>query len=74
MGGVGLFPCKPVVIGKSSQNITIKKQVILHSDQWMENGKLYCYIIRDDDITLDSVIFMRSYKEYQKIILTNNEQ
>ena len=64
MGGIGLFPSKSVVIGKSSQNVTIKKQIILFANKWVETNNLYCYTIKDEDVTLDTIVFMRSYKEY----------
>ena len=68
MSGIGLFPKNSVVFAKSSQNVTIKKQVILSYDKWVESNNLYCYTINDSDVTLDTVVFMRSYKEYMDII------
>ena len=68
MSGIGLFPKNSVVITKSSQNVTIKKQVILSYDKWVESNNLYCYTINDSDVTLDTVVFMRSYKEYMDTI------
>ena len=68
MSGIGLFPKNSVVVGKSTQNVTIKKQVILSCDRWVQSNNLYCYIINDSDITMDTVVFIRSYKECRDII------
>ena len=68
MGGIALFPNKAVVIAKSSQNVTITRQVVLYSDKWLESNNLYCYTIKDENVTTDMVVFMRSYKEYGDVI------
>ena len=68
MSGIGLFPKNSIVIAKSTQNVTIKKQITLSYDKWAESNNLYCYTISDSDVTLDTVVFMRSYKEYLDII------
>ena len=68
MSGIGLFPKNSVVIAKSSQNVTIKKQVNISYVTLAESKNLYCYTINDSDVTLDTVVFMRSYKEYMDTI------
>ena len=68
MSGIGLFPKNSVIVAKSAQNVKIKKQVILSADKWMQGTNLYYYTIKDSDVTLDTIVFMRSYKEYMEVI------